>query len=338
MFKLDNKIGLGLAALGRPGYINIGHDNDLGSDKSKTSMRDYCHQVLDFAYSNGVRYFDTARVYGDAEEFLSSWIRKQSQFNGFVGSKWGYEYLANWEVNADKHERKDHSATFLKQQWVETRMNLGKNIDLYHIHSVTPDSAVLDDSMVIKELESIKKNGLEIGISTSGPEQKKTIEKLLKINEKLKLFSFLQSTVNIFEQSCIPILKEAHNQKINIITKPYPGFPTDLQAQLMVLLTQAKGTSKIREDIFENRFMHVPELKRMGANIEIKNKTAIIKGPTKLTGAEVMATDLRASVSLVLAGLVADNRTIINRIYHLDRGYERLENKLKKCKAKINRV
>lgn len=219
MFKLDNKIGLGLAALGRPGYINIGHDNDLGSDKSKTSMRDYCHQVLDFAYSNGVRYFDTARVYGDAEEFLSSWIRKQSQFNGFVGSKWGYEYLANWEVNADKHERKDHSATFLKQQWVETRMNLGKNIDLYHIHSVTPDSAVLDDSMVIKELESIKKNGLEIGISTSGPEQKKTIEKLLKINEKLKLFSFLQSTVNIFEQSCIPILKEAHNQKINIIAK-----------------------------------------------------------------------------------------------------------------------
>lgn len=219
MFKLDNKIGLGLAALGRPGYINIGHDNDLGSDKSKASMRDYCHQVLDFAYSNGVRYFDTARVYGDAEEFLSSWIRKQSQFNGFVGSKWGYEYLANWEVNVDKHERKDHSAAFLKQQWVETRMNLGKNVDLYHIHSVTPDSSVLDDPAVIKELESIKKNGLEIGISTSGPEQKKTIEKFLKINEKLKLFSFLQSTVNIFEQSCIPILKEAHNQKINIIAK-----------------------------------------------------------------------------------------------------------------------
>jgi len=219
LFKLDNKIGLGLAALGRPGYINIGHDNDLGSDKSKSSMRDYCHQVLDFAYSNGVRYFDTARVYGEAEEFLSSWIRKKSQFNGFVGSKWGYEYLANWEVNADKHERKDHSAAFLKQQWVETRMNLGKNVDLYHIHSVTPESSVLDDPAVIKELEIIKKNGLEIGISTSGPEQKKIIEKLLKINEKLKLFSFLQSTVNIFEQSCIPILKEAHNQKINIIAK-----------------------------------------------------------------------------------------------------------------------
>ena len=106
----------------------------------------------------------------------------------------------------------------------------------------------------------------------------------------------------------------------------------------MVLLTQANGISKIKEDIFENRFMHVPELKRMGAQIEIKDKTAIIKGPTKLTGAEVMATDLRASVSLVLAGLIAENRTIINRIYHLDRGYEYLENKLKKCKAKIKRV
>ena len=127
-------------------------------------------------------------------------------------------------------------------------------------------------------------------------------------------------------------------KKINIVTKPYPGFPTDLQAQLMVLLTQANGQSKIKEDIFENRFMHVPELKRMGANIEIKDKTAFIKGPTKLAGAEVMATDLRASVSLVLSGLIAENRTIINRIYHLDRGYEFLENKLKNCKAEIKRV
>ncbi len=126
-------------------------------------------------------------------------------------------------------------------------------------------------------------------------------------------------------------------KKINISTKPYPGFPTDLQAQLMVLMTQAKGLSKIKENIFENRFMHVPELKRMGAKISVKNKTAYIFGPSKLTGAEVMATDLRASVSLVLAGLVAESRTIVNRIYHLDRGYESLEKKLKRCKAKIKR-
>ncbi len=139
-------------------------------------------------------------------------------------------------------------------------------------------------------------------------------------------------------KTSLTIIRNKKLKKINVTTKPYPGFPTDLQAQLMVLLTQVKGISQIKENIFENRFMHVPELKRMGAKIEIKNKTAIIEGPTKLTGAEVMATDLRASVSLVLAGLVADNRTIINRIYHLDRGYEFLEDKLKNCKAEIKRI
>ena len=140
------------------------------------------------------------------------------------------------------------------------------------------------------------------------------------------------------KKSSLEILKNKKLKKINIATKPYPGFPTDLQAQLMVLMTQAKGISKIKENIFENRFMHVPELKRMGAKIEIKNRTAFINGFSNLTGAEVMATDLRASVSLVLAGLVADNRTIVNRIYHLDRGYENLENKLKNCRAEIKRI
>ncbi len=142
----------------------------------------------------------------------------------------------------------------------------------------------------------------------------------------------------LLKKKSISIISKNKMKKINISTKPYPGFPTDLQAQLMVLMTQAEGVSKIKENIFENRFMHVPELKRMGAKIEIKNKTAYIFGPTKLYGAEVMATDLRASVSLVLAGLIADNRTIVNRIYHLDRGYEFLENKLKNCKAEIKRI
>ena len=139
-------------------------------------------------------------------------------------------------------------------------------------------------------------------------------------------------------KNSISILKTSRLKTIKVSTKAYPGFPTDLQAQLMVLMTQAEGISKIKENIFENRFMHVPELKRMGAKIEIRKQTAFISGPSKLTGAEVMATDLRASVSLVLAGLIADNRTVINRIYHLDRGYEQLENKLKNCKAQIKRV
>ena len=153
------------------------------------------------------------------------------------------------------------------------------------------------------------------------------IDTLKKMGVKIKKFG-----------ESLRIQKKQILKKINITTKPYPGFPTDLQAQLMVLMTQAKGTSKISENIFENRFMHVPELRRMGAKIKVKNKIAFIEGPSKLTGAEVMATDLRASVSLVLAGLIAENRTIINRIYHLDRGYEFLETKLKKCKAEIKRV
>ena len=127
-------------------------------------------------------------------------------------------------------------------------------------------------------------------------------------------------------------------KSINIITKPYPGFPTDLQAQIMVLMTRAEGVSIIKENIFENRFMHVSELRRMGAQIEIKGNKAKIFGKSKLNGAELMATDLRASVCLVLAGLTSSNKTIVNRIYHLDRGYEKIENKLSKCGAQIKRL
>jgi UDP-N-acetylglucosamine 1-carboxyvinyltransferase len=144
--------------------------------------------------------------------------------------------------------------------------------------------------------------------------------------------------VNIIERGnslIINNLKKIKGTKIK--TEPYPGFPTDLQAQIMVLMTQANGTSEIKENIFENRFMHVSELRRMGAQIDIKGSRAKIFGNKKLNGAELMATDLRASVSLVLAGLVASNNTVVNRIYHLDRGYEIIEKKLSMCGAQIKR-
>jgi len=219
LFKLNNKLGLGLAALGRPGYINLGHHQNIGPDKSKEAMYFQAEKVLNFAYQSGIQYFDVARVYGASEEFLSKWIRKQNQFNGYVGSKWGYEYLADWKIDTDVHERKDHSAAFLKQQWVETRLNLGKNIDLYQIHSVTPESNVLNDRNVLNELQNIKKSGIEIGISTSGPSQAETIKKLLEINKVENLFTFIQCTINILEQSCQQILIEASESKINIIAK-----------------------------------------------------------------------------------------------------------------------
>ncbi len=125
---------------------------------------------------------------------------------------------------------------------------------------------------------------------------------------------------------------------VDIETQPFPGFPTDLQAQFMALMTTAQGTSTIRETIFENRFMHVQELARLGAKISLHGDMATIHGVKKLTGAPVMATDLRASASLVIGGLIADGETLVNRVYHLDRGFERLEEKLGRCGAEIERV
>ena len=139
------------------------------------------------------------------------------------------------------------------------------------------------------------------------------------IKTELQIFKKMGVKLIIYRKKII-ILSSKKINRIFIQTEPYPGFPTDLQAQIMVLMTRAKGVSKIRENIFENRFMHVPELRRMGAKIDIKNNIASIYGQSDLSGAEVMATDLRASVSLVLAGLIASGQTMINRIYHLDRG------------------
>ncbi len=210
----------------------------------------------------------------------------------------------------------------LKGRTISIKESKAKNSKI--IHQVIFDRIELGTYMIAGAL-LVKKNLI---IDKIDP---KIIKSEIKVLKKIG--------IQIIQKKKSIIIKRSKSlKKIDIVTKPYPGFPTDLQAQLMVLLTQVNGFSKIKEDIFENRFMHVPELKRMGANIKIKDKTAIIKGPSKLTGAEVMATDLRASVSLVLAGMIADNRTIINRIYHLDRGYEFLEHKLKNCKAEIKRI
>ena len=166
--------------------------------------------------------------------------------------------------------------------------------------------------------------------------------KIINIDPKIML-----TEINLLNKMGIKIKKRKNYiivtstkriKSINIITKPYPGFPTDLQAQLMVLMTKADGVSTIKENIFENRFMHVSELRRMGANIEILGNKAKVYGGSKLHGAELMATDLRASVCLVLAGLTTKEKTILNRIYHLDRGYEKIESKLSNCGVSIKRL
>ena len=140
------------------------------------------------------------------------------------------------------------------------------------------------------------------------------------------------------EDGGLRVRAKADLKPTDISTQPFPGFPTDMQAQFMVLMTRAKGQSVLTETIFENRFMHVPELQRMGADILVEGRTVVVRGPNKLTGAEVMATDLRASASLVLAALIADGTTKIRRVYHLDRGYDRLDQKLRALGANMHRT
>ena len=166
--------------------------------------------------------------------------------------------------------------------------------------------------------------------------------KIKNINPKIMSTEILllqKMGVDIIKKKNYIIASRSKKLKgLNIVTKPYPGFPTDLQAQIMVLMTRAEGISTIKEGIFENRFMHVSELRRIGAQIEVKGNKAKVFGKRKLNGAELMATDLRASVCLVLAALVSTSKTVINRIYHLDRGYEKIEKKLSMCGAKIKRI
>ena len=163
-----------------------------------------------------------------------------------------------------------------------------------------------------------------------------------------KRLDMIEAAANVLSHAGVSISPTAHGLKVqrtnapltgvDVMTEPYPGFPTDLQAQMMALMTRAEGASMITETIFESRFMHVPELARMGANVTIHHESALVRGVPKLRGAEVMATDLRASVSLAIAGLAAEGDTTLHRVYHLDRGYERLEEKLAACGAEIERL
>ena len=158
------------------------------------------------------------------------------------------------------------------------------------------------------------------------------------IGSVVDILSKVGAEVSELDEGLLVSCADRKPRGIDIMTEPYPGFPTDMQAQLMALMTVSNGASMMTETIFENRFMHVPELCRMGADINVHGASAIVRGVENLSGARVMATDLRASVSLVLAALFSKSKTIINRVYHLDRGYENIEKKLTNCGAKIKRI
>lgn len=215
-------IGLGLAALGRPGYINLGHATDLKSDYHVKSMERNAHQVLDLAWELGIRYFDAARSYGKAEAFLSSWLQKKKLESASVvtGSKWGYTYTADWKVATQAHEVKEHSHLVLEQQWEESRAQLGSFLKLYQIHSATQESKVLKNKKVLERLHIIKQKGTAIGLSVSGPNQKETILEALEVKlDGIRLFDTVQATWNLLEQSAGPALKAAHEEGMGVIIK-----------------------------------------------------------------------------------------------------------------------
>ncbi|MGW6735411.1 aldo/keto reductase [Streptomyces sp. NPDC055013] len=214
-------IGLGLAAVGRPGYINLGRDQDLGENRSAEALRTRTHELLDAAYAQGVRYFDVARSYGRSEEFLAEWLNARPAFDDIVvGSKWGYTYTADWTTDADKHEVKDHGLETYERQRAESDALLGSHLDLYQIHSVTPDSPALTDKDLHARLAEAAASGLTVGFSTSGPAQADAIRAALAVTvDGEPLFRTVQSTYNALETSAAPALAEAHDAGLTVIVK-----------------------------------------------------------------------------------------------------------------------
>ena len=216
-------IGLGLAALGRPGYINLGHAEDLEGDYAVQEMERKAHEVLDAAYEQGVRYFDAARSYGKAEAFLASWLATKAPeelTNIVVGSKWGYTYTADWQIDAEEHEVKEHSIENLEKQWQESRDLLGNHLDLYQIHSATLETGVLENQPILKKLAELKANGTHIGLSLSGENQAQTLEKALDVQmDGEKLFDTVQATFNVLEPSAGETLAQARSEGLGVIVK-----------------------------------------------------------------------------------------------------------------------
>lgn len=217
-----SRLGLGLAALGRPGYINLGHAADLQADYDVAAMETHCHAVLDAAWQAGLRYFDAARSYGRSEAFLARWLASRGIAPDAVtvGSKWGYTYTADWQVAAERHEVKDHSLAVLERQLTESQGLLGAYLRLYQIHSATLESGVLENRAVIDRLAQLRDEGVYIGLTLSGPNQAEVLHRALEVAPGgRRLFGCVQATWNLLEVSAGPALQAAHAHGLVVIVK-----------------------------------------------------------------------------------------------------------------------
>ena len=215
-------LGLGLAALGRPAYITIGHARDIAGGYDAEVLQRRCHEVLDAAWAAGIRWFDVARSYGRAEEFLATWLRARSVKPGevTVSSKWGYRYVADWKPDAKQHEIKDHSLEALDRQLSETRALLGSYLSVYQVHSATFESGILEDRAVLDRLGAMRDDGLTIGLSLSGARQGAVLERALGVHSAGRpLFRAVQATWNLAERSVAPALQRAKEAGLLVLVK-----------------------------------------------------------------------------------------------------------------------
>lgn len=214
------RLGVGMAAVGRPAYINLGRTEVLPAARSVADMRARSMAVLDAAYDAGVRWVDTARSYGRAEEFLGSWLAERGHDDLTVSSKWGYAYVAGWRPDAEVHEVKEHSLDRFRHQLAETTALLGDRLDCYQVHSLTPDSPLFDDGALLAALAALADSGVRVGFSTSGPRQADTIRRALALQVAgTAVFTAVQSTWNLLESSVGDALAEAHATGAHVLVK-----------------------------------------------------------------------------------------------------------------------
>ncbi|TYK42806.1 aldo/keto reductase [Actinomadura decatromicini] len=214
------RLGIGLAALGRPAYINVGRAAALPNSRSVPQMCDATWNVLDAAYAAGIRWVDAARSYGRAEEFLGGWLSARAPDGVTVSSKWGYTYVGEWKMDAPVHEVKEHSLERYQAQYKETRAFLNGHLSVYQVHSLTEDSPLFEDTRLQGALAEAAAEGVRVGFSTSGPGQRDTIRRAVALEVSgQRLFSTVQSTWNVLEPSAEDALRDAHDAGLHVLLK-----------------------------------------------------------------------------------------------------------------------